>query len=105
MSVQNKDRFYKSVSANSTEEQDYVPANGQEVDIAICWGESGATPDTGICVVWDESGVNTLLYSTHNSGSDFYVDTQVTGDGTKAITLKLINNSDAAVTMGAGWSS
>ena len=105
MAEQNKDRFFKSVAANSTDEQDYVPTNGQLIDVAICWGESGATPDTAICIVWDASGVNTLLYSTHNSGIDSYVDTQVTGDGTKAITLKLINNSDAAVTMGAGWSS
>ena len=100
MAVQHKDRLYKSVAANSTEDQDYVPAVGENFVISNAWGESGSTPETGVCLKWD----SVLIFTTHNSGMDTYVDQQVTGDGTKALKIELINNSDSAVTMGAGWS-
>ena len=104
MSVQKKQRYFKDVSSDTTEDSDYVPANGEVVNVAVCWGESANTPETAICITWDKTGADVLLYTTHTSGTDNYVDYTVTGDGTKAIKIELINNSNSAVTMGAGWS-
>jgi hypothetical protein len=97
------DRFFKMVSANTTDTQDYVIPNGVTTSISVCYGESGSSPDTAICVIWDPAGVNKLLYTTHGAGHDKLVNETVTGDGTKKVTIELVNNTNSSVTLGAGW--
>lgn len=96
-------RFFKDVSDNSTEELDFVIPNNQTIHIGVCYGESGNSPETSVAIIWDASGVNDLIYVTHEHGIDTYVNKKFTGDGVKKITIKLVNNSNSSVMLGAGW--
>ena len=98
-------RCFTLVGPNSEEVSSYTPAIGEILRVAVCYGESGNSPDTVAVVVWDEAGDNVVLYSTHQSGIDDRVGFVVTGDGIKKLDVKLINSSDTAVHLGAGWAS
>ena len=98
------DRFFTEVSANSTEKKEYTPANNVSLTVGAAWGESGNSPDTTVCIMWDAGGENKLIYATHTSGHDTLVNTTVTGNGTKKLSINLINNSDTVVALGGGWS-
>lgn len=104
MSALKTGRFFASVAANSFVTQDYVPILAETFKIGVCYGESGDIPQSTCSIIWDEPTLNQLIYTTHQSGIDKLVDTLITGDGVKAVRIKLINNSNAAITMGAGWS-
>ena len=97
------DRFFKEVSANTTDSQDLIIPNGVTTNISVCYGESGLSPDSAICIVWDKTGANELVYTTHGAGHDDLAAHEVIGDGAKKVTIELVNNSDAALTLGAGW--
>ena len=103
MAVLQNDRFFKSVAANTTDTQDYTVANGDVLRIGVAYGQAGMSPDTAVAVIWDEAGADTMLFCSHASGIDEYVDFTVTGDGTKKLTLKLINNQGTADLLGVGW--
>lgn len=98
-------RYFAEVPGNTVLTKPFTPANGEELAIDICYGQSGNSPDTVVAIIWDEPTDNVVLYCTHQSGLDNHVNFSVTGDNTKKIEIKLINNSDTAIFLGAGWTT
>jgi hypothetical protein len=104
MAVKKSDRYFLSVASSSFEELNYVPLDGEILNIAVAYGEAGDTPDTLVSLCWDVGGDDEkILFFTHSSGRDDLVDFSVTGDGTKKLTMRLDNNQETSDLLGIGW--
>lgn len=97
-------RFFSQVSATTTDTDTYTPANGQTILVKACGGEAGSSPDTTCVIVWDEGGgEEKVIYATHNSSRDDSLTEEFTGDGSKTLKIKLINDQTTSDYLGAWW--
>ena len=85
-------RLFKNVAANSSEQIDYTPANGEKLRVTRLGGDSSETPDTNVCVVWDPAGTPDILFSTYRDAVHEDVFKEFTGDGTKVLRILLTND-------------
>lgn len=98
------DRLYKLVGANTAETKTYLPANGETLNVSEAYGQAGSSPDTVVSVIWDDNGgAEQVLFCTHSSGNDGLVNEDITGDGVKLLTIKLVNDQNTSDYLGAGW--
>jgi len=88
-------RFYVSVSANDSEVDDCTPDNGKIVCIYEVGGNGCASHDVKVQITFGTE----ILFSTHG---DAVHKTSIclTGDGSKKLSISLINDSDVAETIG-----
>lgn len=94
-------RLYKCVSATTTEDLDYVPANNKTLSFTEFGGNAGIDPDTVASIWWDKGGVDErLLFTTHGDAVHLEVMEKVKGDGTKKVTIKLVNNLEIEECLG-----
>ena len=94
---------YANVPANDTVTEDYTPANGENLQMCCAGGNAALTPDTVAAVIWDEGGAaEKVLFSTHGDFEKSCADL-LTGDGSKKLRIKLVNNQDTSDYLGAYW--
>ena len=94
-------RFYRSVATLDQEEDSYDIPVGKSLRVEEIGGNAGASPDTLVCIIYDQGGAaEEILFSTHGDGNA-PIDKILAG-GT---TLKIIIDNDTASTesMGGFW--
>lgn len=99
-------RLYQNVSASSSVTADYVVPNGKKLTIYKVGGDSGVSPDTVVSVTWDPGGgEEECLFITHGSSNHDVMNQNLvySGNGTKKIQIKLINDQAEADDLGAYW--
>ena len=93
-------RFYKNVAANTADEFECIPSNGAVVHFYEFGGNAGLSPDTVCEIWWDKGGTDEeLLFVTHGDAIHS-VSVKKTGDGSKKITMRLVNDQGNADTLG-----
>ena len=98
-------RIYKELDANSSDSIVYTVPSGKDFFIKKYSLDSGSSPDTIVSIVWDDGGAaEDILFATHGSvdRTNEDPDTTKTGDGTKQICIKIVNNQNQVDTLG-GW--
>lgn len=97
-------RYYKEVAANTTDTDEYIPASGKVVYFKRFGGSGSSVPATIIKIIWDYGGTETLLFSTHGNFIDEpSEEVSITGDGTKKLTIVLINDQAESDALGGFW--
>jgi hypothetical protein len=94
-------RFYKLVSASTSETLDYTPANNEKIVIVNAGGDCSNTPDTNICIVWDPGGAQQeIILSTYRDAKHENIGKEFTGDGTRVLRINLVNDLGEATYLG-----
>lgn len=85
-------RHYQSVGASSSSNLDYVVPDGDSLTIKEMGGDGVFEANSYVQLIWDPAGENKILLSTAGSAvqSSNY---QVTGNGTKVLRIRLVNNN------------
>jgi hypothetical protein len=88
-------RFYTSVDASTVVKDDYVPANGEVLEIVKLGGNSAYDMHIHVEIIWDADTVNArMLMSTHGDFlQDDVIGEVLTGDGVKKLQIKLSNHT------------
>lgn len=96
-------RFYKSVSSNSSEVDEFTPPSGTYY-ISKMGGNAGTSPDTVVVIYWDYGGAGEeVLFCTHGDADHQTVQLELTADGTKKLAIKLINDQQTDDFLGGYW--
>jgi len=96
-------RFYKIVSANSVERDDYTPASGVKVTIMDIGGNADPKNATTVSIILDRLGTPNILLNTYGDSLQDITDVVFIGDGTKKITIELRNNTENDAVLGGFW--
>lgn len=96
-------RLYTSVSGSDTEQLDYVPANGAELQLREMGGDSSRSIDIKCEIIWDVGGTPEKLFCTHGDVPFQRTLRKLTGDGSKILRVLLTNDSEQTETLGAFW--
>ena len=94
-------RFYRTVATIDQEVDSYAIPAGKELRVEEIGGNAGASPDTLVCIIYDQGGANEeIIFSTHGDANS-PIDKILAG-GT---TLKIILDNDTASSesMGGYW--
>ena len=98
-------RYYKSVSANTSDTDEYVIPNGKTLSIFEFGGNASSTPLTGIATKYWDGSTDTNLFSTHGDDRQAVNNVDYVGNGTKSIKIVLTNDQDQADNLGGYWSA
>lgn len=86
-----------SVAASSEEVKDYVPPNGEVINI-YSFKADGQYTDGMASLVWDRGGQNEEIIWA-STGAPLPFEYEATGDGVKKLSLVLTNNHTSEVIM------
>jgi len=89
-------RFYKTVVSGTPQQLDQTPANGEKIHIVDIGGNAARNAAVRVEISFGSE----IILSTHGDTVQ-KCDMVFTGDGTKKLTIKLINDSGADETIGA----
>lgn len=88
-------RYYKTVSAVTTDSDEYTPANGEKLLIVEVGGNAAMKDSVHVKVLFD----TTVLFCTHGDSVQECT-TNITGDGSKKLKISLVNDSLGSETIG-----
>jgi len=94
-----KVNFYKTVSANDNEKDEFTPANGEKWLIYEVWGHGAHNNEVKVDVCFGDD----CLFAVHGDAQPYNPEEEITGDGTKKLTLKLTNDSSSTESFGGGY--
>lgn len=86
---------YKKVSQYSTEEATLVVPNGKTIRLYELGGNGALNHDIKVEIKWDDE----ILFATHES-MQRKSDIRLYGDGVKALSIKLFNETSGTETFG-----
>jgi len=93
-------RFYKSFSALSTQDSDYVVPNGKTLNVLEIGGNAAQKPTTTVVITWDPGGAQEqILFSTVGDASQ-NINMDFIGDGTRKMRISLNNQDTVAQILG-----
>lgn len=95
--------FYRSVSAASSQNDDYVVPSGKTLNLTQVGGNASAVPSTEVAIIWDPAGANELIYMTHGDGIVNIASKNLAGNGTKVLRIRLINDQLSSDSLGGFW--
>lgn len=102
MSTEKIQTYFAEVASFDSEQDDYTPANGEQVVINLFTGSASYIGKTVAKLVWDSAGTPEVLAATHGDGS-YKLNKTITGDGSKKLSIILENDATVAHTLGAQW--
>lgn len=94
-------RLYKNVAANTSDDLDYIPADGETLLVWRAGGDSADNPDTNVCVVWDPDGTPEIIFSTYHDAQHENILKEFTGDNVKVLRILLTNDLSEPSYLGA----
>lgn len=94
-------RFFKNVEANTSETDEFIPPTGTFF-ISQLGGNGGANTDTVVAIIWDYGGDDEVLFCTHGDSNQL-VNIELTGDASKKLVIKLINDQGSDDFLGGFW--
>jgi len=97
-SYHSESRYYKQVSGLSTNTQDFIPSNGEIINITEVGGSSPG-PNSTVIVAWDADGANNIVLATTSESRQSTLQS-FTGDGVKVMRITLKNANAFSVYMG-----
>lgn len=92
--------YYKTVPANSEDNDPVIIPNGQSWKVQSWIGEAHPFKDTTVCIVWDHEGASPETVALTHSSSNHKLDFNAVGDGTKVLAICLQNDSSGPVDLG-----
>lgn len=95
--------LFAPVAAYSSETFDVVVPDGETWAIERFVGSAAYSPDTSAALVWDRTGTPSLVYATHGDGVFDGSDWEITGNGTKVLSIVLTNETAAEQEIGGEW--
>lgn len=96
-------RHYKSVSASSSDTNEYVIPNGRTLSLVEFGGNAAASPDTSVTVKYWDGSTHTIVFATHGDDSQIAVNLDYVGNGTRSIKIVLTNDQAQDDYLGAWW--
>jgi hypothetical protein len=93
---------YETVSSYDSSYDDYVPDNGEELEIRSFTGAAAYLDDTTVKLVWDRDGTPEIIVATHGD-VHILMAHKLTGDGSKKLSLVLENDTSSAHVIGGSW--
>ena len=97
------ERFYRQVSASTTETSDYIPADGEKVFLVNAGVSSSSAPQTVVHICWDAGGTPQILISSYGEANHHGINETFIGDGIKILRISLINDLTEPSFLGAFW--
>ena len=98
------DRYYVGVNSVSVESSNYVPNVGEVIKVYEAGGNAGKNTNTAVYVVWDYGGQDEeYIISTITGTEQKILNKSFTGDGAKALTIRLVNDQMQSSLMGGWW--
>ena len=96
-------RFYTQVGANTTENDDYVPADGETIFLVNLGCSASSAPEDLVCILWDATGTPEVLISSYGEVVHNDVNKTIVGDGTKILRICLTNDLSEPTHLGGFW--
>jgi hypothetical protein len=98
------DSLYVEVATMSSESSDQVVPNNETWEINHFCGNAAYLDDAYSALVWDYGGAGEeILIATHGDIDTGGLSFQVTGDGSKKLSIVLVNDTAAGRVLGAHW--
>lgn len=95
--------FYSSVASLGESVDDTVIPNSETWEVTKFIGSAAYVDDTTASLYWDHTGAGETLLATTHGDAAIPLFTQLTGDGTKKLTIVLTNDTAAARKLGGRW--
>jgi hypothetical protein len=102
MSTEKIQTYFADVGSLSQSQDDYVPANGEVVEVSSFAGSASYIGKTVVKLVWDPDGTPEVLAATHGD-AQYRLIKKVTGNGTKKLSIICVNDSNSIHTLGGQW--
>lgn len=96
-------RFYKKLSASTSDTFEYVPANGEKLLLVNVGVSSSSVPSTVAHICWDIDGTPEVIISSYGEVIQTNIDHLVIGDGAKKLCITLVNDLTEPTYLGAFW--
>ncbi len=94
---------YEAVASGTAVTDDVIVPDGESWEIRTFTGNAAYVSDVAVCLVWDRGGsAEEVLAATHGDAT-ITVGREITGDGTKKLSIMLDNQSSETHTIGAGY--
>jgi hypothetical protein len=97
------ERFYKNVAASSSDNFDYVPADGEILTIINVGVSSSSVPSTISCIAWDADGTPEIIISSYGESNQLGIEKVLTGNGVKVLRINLTNDLTESAYLGGFW--
>jgi hypothetical protein len=91
-------RFYKSVAPFTTDRMDFVVPQNKTLFLSEVGGDAALVSDVVALVMWGAD----IIFSTHSSASQ-KSETRLDGDGVRAVSIVLENNTAINQVIGGYW--
>ena len=88
-------RKYCAVNSETTTTEEYTPANGEMLFLTSLGGDAATNDNVKVKIIWDTE----TLFTTHTSNTQ-PTSKEITGDGTKKLSIILDNQSSQTEEIG-----
>lgn len=101
--IDHSSEIFQSVPASSATYEDQIIPNGETWIVQHVSGAAAFSPDVRVLIVWDRGGANEeILFATHGDSTK-EIDRELTGDGSKKLSIVLENDLAEAATIGGSY--
>lgn len=97
------DSFYRDVAAYDSEQSDTIVPDGVTWEVERFIGNGAYLDDTAAELWWDKGGSEEALLAATHGDAEIPIETKVTGNGTRALSIVLTNDTPSAHTIGGRW--
>ena len=94
--------FYESVAAYDSEQHDTVVPSGETWTVLEFVGSAAYVATTTVRLVWDPDGTPIVLATTHGD-TRIVLEEEITGDGSKKLSIVLLNDTGSSQDLGGQW--
>lgn len=90
------------VASYGDDQDDYVPANGEVVELERFHGSASMNGKSLVKLVWDSAGTPEIIAATHGE-AEYHLGKKITGDGSKKLSIILVNDDSNSHVLGGQW--
>lgn len=94
---------YEDVAGYDEATSSTVVPNGETWRVVRFIGNGAYLDDTAAELWWDRGGAQEKLLAATHGDADMPIDEEVTGDGSRALTIVLTNDTSSAHVLGGRW--
>jgi hypothetical protein len=95
--------FYATVVALSEEVHETIVPNGETWSVVHFIASGAYLDDTSVALYWDRGGAGEVLLAASHGDARIPIFETVTGDGSKKLSIVLVNDTSASRIMGGRW--
>lgn len=96
-------KHYKTVVGNTKDTLETTIPNGETWRLGQWVGSANPTRDTYVALVWDMGGASEEYLALTHTSEKHDIGKEITGDGSKKISICLVNDTADTETLGAQY--